>query len=92
MMTPRQFDNCVKGYEIKQRTGWEQTRMLAYFMIKPHVKKGKHLSVKDVMRFPWESAKNAPKSITKNEAAEIRRLAREFDANIKKKNYTFKKV
>lgn len=86
MMTPRQFYNCVKGYEIRQRTGWEQTRMVAFYMIKPHIKKGKVFGLKDVMQFPWEKEKQ---KLTKNKVAEIKEAAKMFHQNTKAKKYNF---
>jgi len=56
-MTPREFSNAVRGYseEMEQqgRESWEQARMIAYYAIAPHVKKGR--SMGSLIPLPWDS-------------------------------------
>lgn len=55
-MTPREFHNAVKGFaeQIEQdsRERWEQARMVAYYAVAPHVKKGK--TMQGLIPLPWD--------------------------------------
>lgn len=80
-LTPRQFHNCMLGYEKRQRNGWEQTRMLAFFSLKPHLKKGSTTKAKSIMTFPWDKHKA---NFTKESVEDLRQRAKEFANKIKK--------
>lgn len=55
-MTPREFSNAVRGYneeqEQRSRETWEQARLIAYYAIAPHVKKGKDM--RGMIPLPWD--------------------------------------
>jgi hypothetical protein len=55
-MTPREFSNMVQGYaeglEQDSRERWEQARMVAYYSVAAHVKKGKTMQA--VIPLPWD--------------------------------------
>ena len=50
-MTPRSFQNKVKGWEKKERKDWEVARWLGVLIISPHLKKGKQMRPVDLLRF-----------------------------------------
>ena len=56
-MTPREFSNAVRGYnqesEQKSREAWEQARLMAYYSVAPHIKKGK--TMRSLIPLPWDS-------------------------------------
>jgi hypothetical protein len=39
---------------LQQRQQWEQSRLISYFALAPHVKKGTVKQPKDLLAFPWE--------------------------------------
>jgi hypothetical protein len=43
---------------LHQRQEWEQTRLISYYALAPHVKKGTINEPKDLMKFPWEDSAN----------------------------------
>lgn len=59
-MTPREFYNAVRGYsdqlEQDSRERWEQARLVAYYSIAAHIKKGK--SMAQLIPLPWDKAPN----------------------------------
>ncbi len=40
----------------QQRQTWEQARLISYFALAPHVKKGTIQSPKDLFALPWEES------------------------------------
>lgn len=57
-MTPREFFNAVHGYaeqlEQDSKERWEQARLVAYYSIAAHIKKGK--SMAQLIPLPWDKA------------------------------------
>ena len=55
-MTMREFILKQRGYlnalEDEQIHGWNMTRVLACYILKPHLKKGSKLQPKDIMSLP----------------------------------------
>lgn len=53
-----------RGYlfreEMAERHEWERARMVAYFAVKPHVKRGTLQTVGSIIRFPWEVEETEP--------------------------------
>lgn len=41
--------------QMLQRDGWEQMRMLGYFVTAPHVKKGTNLKPENMVKLPWDN-------------------------------------
>jgi len=39
---------------LQQRQSWEQSRLISYFALAPHVKKGTVRKPQDLLPFPWE--------------------------------------
>lgn len=81
-MTPREFSNMVKGYgeriEHESRERWEQARMVAYYSVAAHVKKGK--SMLQVIPLPWDTdpAKNKEKLSDEQVANILRKFEKTF--------------
>jgi len=46
---------------LQHRTTWEQARLMSYFALSPHVKKGTIQKPADLFTLPWEET-NVPKS------------------------------
>lgn len=38
--TPREFDNRVKGFQMKEEREWQRTAQLAAWIMSPHTKRG----------------------------------------------------
>lgn len=61
--TLRSLINRIEGYnkhyQLQQHEAWEQSRMIAFFCVSPHTKKGKLRKFSDLIKFPWE---NLPKA------------------------------
>lgn len=51
-MSGEDIQAAFKAYELKQREGWEQTRIIAYNVVAPHMKRP--IPVKSFMPLPWE--------------------------------------
>jgi len=68
-MTPRQFENKVKGYSSKQeaesRERWEIGRYNAFISIKPKLKKG--VKLLETLPFPWDNVLKTPIKSDKSE-------------------------
>ncbi len=66
------IDGYYKHYELQNHESWERARMIAFFAVTPHTKKGKIKSPSDLIKFPWE---NKPKAHFDFEATKARALA-----------------
>jgi hypothetical protein len=81
--TPSEFKAVWEAWQgreqRRERTSWEQTRLLCTTLLQPYSKKA--LRVRDVMEFPWdtdvapEEAPAAPKQPTREEEMERYRQA-----------------
>lgn len=45
--------------ELNARRTWEQTRLIAYYSVKPHVKRNTMNTVDSLFKFDWEKKKDA---------------------------------
>jgi len=52
--TPRYLDACRRAYESNFRSGWEQARFVAFFVVKTVDSKNRFKSEQSLVRFPWE--------------------------------------
>lgn len=60
------FEPWLRSQEAAFRTGWEQTRQLAMFILQPYA--SKMLEPRDVMEFEWDQPeKKAPVKKTRKE-------------------------
>ena len=72
-MTPRFFANAIEGYELAQRERWEQTRMLAYFTVSPHLNPKKaNPTPQKLWPFPWDET--PMQKVQPNSAEETKRI------------------
>lgn len=88
-MTPKQFNNCIKGYNEREKAQWERTRILSFFTIKPHLKKNSNATAESILKFPWDSKSGSNKLLTRDELEALRKRAREFDKKISENKYGF---
>lgn len=51
--TPIYFAARQKAQSEKNRTSWEQTRLIAYYTLMPPVTRGR-LKMTDIIRFSWD--------------------------------------
>lgn len=51
------IDGYNKHYTLQQQEAWERSRLVAYFSVMPHTKKGKIKAPTDLVKFPWETPK-----------------------------------
>jgi len=66
--------DMIEGHEIDIRDSWEQSRLVGYLSIIPHLKKGSNLTPESLYKFPWEKSKEVTKMPVK-EAERLRKLA-----------------
>jgi len=59
LMCGREMQNVMKGVQIDQRRSWEQTRVLAYFIINKDVKRSKQIPLCKVFTLPGEKVTKA---------------------------------
>ena len=59
--TPREFFNRLEGFqeaeEMRQRSAWEQARMISYYAIAPHLQKGRDNRMEKILPLPWDREK-----------------------------------
>lgn len=77
-LTPRQFDNKHKGFEDNQtrlqEEDWQRARIISFFAVVPHVKKGTYKKPSDLFALPGEAQakeKGKLKPMTKVEALKL---------------------
>ena len=86
-MSLKEFRLTQRGFfeRLKQerQTAWEQTRFMAFYILKPHAKRGRLNNFNDLVEFEWE--KEARKNVelpTKQEMEYFARKSGKFiDAN-----------
>lgn len=71
-MRPVEFWAAVEGFTEAQeetiRVHWETARLVSYYAIAPHLKKGQNKGPKDLFELPWEvKVKKAPRKLTPEE-------------------------
>ena len=71
-MTSNEINIAFKTVEIKNRNGWEQTRVIAYNVIAPHLKN--QPAIQKFMPFTWdnEGFKQKHKVTTKEDLIRIK--------------------
>ena len=60
----------------KNKTGWEQARMISYIIAQTN--STKQLSPTDIMKFDWDEAKEKDTSISKDDIARLQAKANQF--------------
>lgn len=77
-LTPRQFDNILKGYIKKQeeqtKTSWEQTRYVMWIMAS--VNSTKKIELTKLLQFPWD---DASAETPKPSKAELKAMFKKWD-------------
>ena len=62
-LTPAEFDAIYQEWwklsESKYKAGWEQTRVIAYGVVRQYDEKNKFPTPLHFLRFPWESETKA---------------------------------
>jgi len=54
LMCGREMQMVMQGVQLDQRRSWEQTRLLAYFLINKDVKRGKQIPLEKVFTLPGD--------------------------------------
>jgi len=54
-MSPREFENAVKGWEEERRDRLEFDRAMAFYQVRVHIDKKKKFTPLDMYRFPWDA-------------------------------------
>jgi len=76
--TPREFYNRLEGHrkakEDEHKADWERARLVAYYAIAPHLKKGASNNMDKVIPLPWDHEKLKPVKISKEKEEELHAL------------------
>ncbi len=84
-IAPDYFLDRMQMYEVKavlenlqhkNKTGWEQARMISYIIAQTN--STKQLSPTDIMKFDWDEAKEKDTSISKDDIARLQAKANQF--------------
>jgi hypothetical protein len=75
-----EVDACLKGAELSERVGWEQTRCLCY--VTAQVQSRKKLKPSDVLSFDWDKERKGDTEITSAEVARLKKKAAEMAAKL----------
>ena len=73
-MSDRGYYLALEGYNERIKREWEQTRIIAYYSIAPHLKQKK--SVHSILPFEWDNDK-PKKAPTKEDFDRLKKLAGE---------------
>lgn len=65
----------IRGYRRRERSGWEQARFNAYYIMSAMCDMSSYKSDSDIYRFPWEQTPSALPS--KETVAEMQELIKE---------------
>jgi hypothetical protein len=76
-MTLKDFRRKLKAQDITEQREWERVRLLACYMIQPHLKKNKEIKPKDIVYLPdIDGPKHKPsKQLTEEEKERAKKLA-----------------
>ena len=66
----------LENLQHKNKTGWEQARMISYIIAQTN--STKQLSPTDIMKFDWDEAKEKDTSISKDDIARLQAKANQF--------------
>lgn len=72
---------ALEGIELKNRTGWEQTRFIAYVIAQ--VNSRKKLRLKDIMTFEWDREKNEHQKMDESDIERLKKQQEEIIKNYK---------
>lgn len=84
-IAPDYFLDSMQMYEVKavlenlqhkNKTGWEQARMISYIIAQTN--STKQLSPTDIMKFDWDEAKEKDTSISKDDIVRLQAKANQF--------------
>lgn len=82
----QEFAAVYKAYAARRdfdyRDGWERARLLATITLQPHLKKGKEITPKKLLPFPWD--KEAARASGKAERIDPERQRRRMEELVKK--------
>lgn len=70
-----EVDSYLKGLEIKERSAWEQTRLIMYSMIQVNSKR--KLKLQDIITFSWEKNSNN-NTVKKEDIERLKKLAEQW--------------
>lgn len=65
-MESYEITTILKNLHLKNKDGWEQTRLVSYMVAQ--VNSTKELKVKDIMTFPWEKEVEEESSLEDRQA------------------------
>lgn len=83
-ITPRSFANMLEGYEARERSKWERTRLMMWAALVPHTKQNTQLAPIDVLPLPWDNQSQGHK-MELEEMEKRRARASEFWARLDQK-------
>lgn len=83
-MTPRTFANLLEGYEARERSKWERTRLMMWAALVPHTKTNIQITPADVLPLPWDKT-NKGQKMELEEMERRRQQATEFWARLDQK-------
>lgn len=74
--TLRATTNAITGYSNREqeayRDRWEQTRMIAFYAVKPHTKEGALKRIVDLFPLPWDQ-KQTVRTLTEDEKNRLKK-------------------
>lgn len=77
-MTIHEVNVFLEGYNKRNRTSWEQTRIIAYSIIQTN--STKRLSPSDILSFDWDNAESKKTPATNPETLErLRQRAKKIN-------------
>ena len=80
-----EVEACLKGLELSERTGWEQTRYICYLVAQ--VNSSRQIKPSDVLKFEWDGKADGKsdgeeKPISAEEFERMKRKAAEMEAKL----------
>jgi hypothetical protein len=68
-----EVESCLNGLDLKNRTGWEQTRGISYMIAQ--VNSRKKLNPTDIMKFHWDG--DSVTAITNDDVERLKQKSNE---------------
>ena len=69
--SPSYFFKALKGFNDleheRDKVEWERTRMLGYWIVSPHTKKGTNLTPQRLLPLPWDKVETRDEWLKRNE-------------------------
>lgn len=82
-MTWYEVDACLDAIDYRERTGWEQIRMLGYITAQAHSTKA--LKYSDIIRFDWDKKEKANVQVDLSEATALKERVKKRENELNKR-------